>query len=141
LKANLTIRAAASADVCAVLELWTLARSRSAATIDRPREVQHLLADQPGSLLIADLESAIVGAVIAAWDGWRGNFYRLAVHPSHRRCGIATQLIEAGESHLQALGARRITALVAHDDARAAAFWSAARYPVDAEIGRRVRNL
>jgi hypothetical protein len=38
-------------------------------------------------------------------------------------------------------GQLRVTALVAHDDAVAAAFWDSAGYPVDREIGRRVRNL
>ncbi|MGH2853384.1 MAG: GNAT family N-acetyltransferase [Solirubrobacteraceae bacterium] len=141
MKTHLTIRAASSTDVSAVFELWALARSAYATTIDHPGDVRRLVAEQPGSLLIADAESAIVGALIAAWDGWRGNLYRLAVHPEHRRCGIATQLVRAGENHLRTLGARRITALVAHDDATAAAFWAAACYPFDTEIGRRVRNL
>jgi ribosomal protein S18 acetylase RimI-like enzyme len=141
LQTKLTIRSASSADVCAVLELWALARSTHATTTDHPGDVQRLIVEQPGSLLIAEIESAIVAALIAAWDGWRGNLYRLAVHPDHRRCGIATQLVEAGENYFRTLGARRVTALVAHDDARAAAFWSAAGYPIDTEIGRRVRNL
>jgi ribosomal protein S18 acetylase RimI-like enzyme len=141
LNANLTIRAASSDDVSAVLDLWALARSAHATTIDHPRDVQRLVTEQPGSLLIADVGSAVVGVLIAAWDGWRGNLYRLAVRPDHRRRGIAIQLVEAGEDYLRTLGARRITALVAHDDATATAFWTAARYPLNAEIGRRVRNL
>ncbi len=124
-----------------MLELWALARSAHARTVDHPGDVQRLVAERPGSLLIADLGSATVGALIAAWDGWRGNLYRLAVHPDHRRCGVATRLVRAGEGYLVALGARRVTALVAQDDTSAAAFWTAARYPLDAEIGRRVRNF
>jgi ribosomal protein S18 acetylase RimI-like enzyme len=140
LTATLKIRAASSGDVSAVLQLWTLARSVHATTIDHPGDVRRLVTQQPGSLLIAELESDIVGALIAAWDGWRGNMYRLAIHPDHRRRGIATQLVEAGEQHLRTLGARRITALVGHD-ATATAFWTAAGYPLDAGIGRRVRGL
>jgi ribosomal protein S18 acetylase RimI-like enzyme len=94
------------------------------------------------SLFVAETaEGELVGALIAAWDGWRGNMYRLAVHPGHRRHGIGRQLLDAGEAHLRAVGGRRVTALVAHDDPVAAGFWDAAGYPVDAEIGRRVRNL
>jgi ribosomal protein S18 acetylase RimI-like enzyme len=141
LSPTLTIRAARAADVSAVLELWGRARSRHATATDHLGDVQRLVVQWPGSLRVAELESAIVGVLIAAWDGWRGNMYRLAVHPDHRRRGIATQLVEAGESHLRTLGARRVTALVAHDDATAAAFWTAAGYPLEVEIGRRVRNL
>jgi hypothetical protein len=37
------------------------------------------------------------------------------------------------------VGARRVTALVAHE--HAGAFWTALGYPPDQEIGRHVRNL
>jgi ribosomal protein S18 acetylase RimI-like enzyme len=141
LEASPTIRAASGADVCAVLELWSFARSRHATTTDHPGDVQRLVTERPGSLLVADVGGVVVGVLIAVWDGWRGNVYRLAVHPDHRRCGIATRLVKAGEDHLRELGARRVTALVAHDDPTAAAFWAAACYPLDARIGRRVRNL
>jgi ribosomal protein S18 acetylase RimI-like enzyme len=94
------------------------------------------------ALLVAEADDGeIVGVLIAGWDGWRGNMYRLAVRPDYRRHGIARRLVATGEEHLRRLGTRRVTALVGYDDAVAAAFWDAAGYPVDHEIGRRVRNL
>lgn len=35
----------------------------------------------------------MVGSLIAAWDGWRGSFYRLAVLPERRREGLLTMLL------------------------------------------------
>lgn len=67
--------------------------------------------------------------------------YRLAVREGHRREGIGIALTRAGEEYLHGRGARRITALVAFEDAAAGAFWESAGYPQDREIGRRVRNL
>jgi ribosomal protein S18 acetylase RimI-like enzyme len=99
------------------------------------------MADPPGSLLVADGDGVILGALIAAWDGWRGNMYRLAVGLEHRRRGIGLALVRSGEEHLHRQGARRITALVGYEDEVAAAFWESAGYPQDREIGRRVRNL
>lgn len=128
-------------DASAVLELWHEARSDHASTADRLEDVQRLLSETPGSLLVADGENLIVGALIAAWDGWRGNMYRLAVPSTHRRGGIGMALVRAGEEHLRRQGACRVTALVGYDDATAAAFWDSAGYPQDREIGRRVRNL
>jgi ribosomal protein S18 acetylase RimI-like enzyme len=104
-------------------------------------DVQRLLAGAAGGLLVADADGAILGALIAAWDGWRGNMYRLAVRSEHRRRGIGLALVRAGEEHLRRQGARRITALVGYEDEVASAFWEAAGYPQDHEIGRRVRNL
>ena len=128
-------------DASAVLDLWHKNRSVHASTADRLEDVQRLLSETPGSLLIADSDSTILGALIAAWDGWRGNMYRLAVISTHRRQGIGLALVRAGEEHLRRQGASRITALVGYDDTTAAAFWDSAGYPQDREIGRRVRNL
>jgi ribosomal protein S18 acetylase RimI-like enzyme len=122
------IRAARPEDVGAVLGLWGAARSAHAVIAD-------------GALLVAVEDGEVVGAVIAAFDGWRGNFYRLAVAPSHRRRGVGLALVAAGEERMRALGAPRVTALVAFDDADAGAFWDAAGYPRDEVVGRRVRTL
>ena len=125
----------------AVLELWALARSQHASTPDRREDIEQLVAESPAALLVAEADDRVVGAVIAAWDGWRGNIYRLAVRDSRRREGIGLQLTHAAEAYLRDCGVRRVTALVAYDDEAAGSFWDAAGYPQDADIGRRVRNI
>jgi ribosomal protein S18 acetylase RimI-like enzyme len=137
------IRPAERRDVPAVLALWARARSAAAVTPDTTEAVERLLVTAPGSLLVAEHgpEAAVVGALVAAWDGWRGNMYRLAVDPAHRRRRIATALVRAGEQHLRAQGAARVTALVAHDGPDGVALWEAAGYARDAAITRFVRTL
>jgi ribosomal protein S18 acetylase RimI-like enzyme len=136
-----SVRAARPQDLAAVLQLWDHARSEHATTSDRPDDVERVINDTPGALLVAESEGEIIGALIAAWDGWRGNMYRLAVRSDHRRKGIALQLVRAGEQYLRSRGARRVTALVAFDDDVAASFWEHAGYPRDHVIGRTVRDL
>ncbi|MGD0198417.1 MAG: GNAT family N-acetyltransferase [Solirubrobacteraceae bacterium] len=141
-RGSLIIRPAELADIAPVLELWSHARSAHATTPDHESDLRRLIVGGPGTtLLVAFNERGLVGTLIAAWDGWRGNMYRLAVSPKHRREGVARQLVERGEQRLRDLGARRVTALVAHGDLTAAAFWDAAGYPADPEIGRHVRNI
>jgi ribosomal protein S18 acetylase RimI-like enzyme len=138
------VRAAGPGDVPAVLALWARARSANASTPDTPEALGRLLDDDPGALLVADAGAdggPIAGAVIAAWDGWRGNMYRLAVDPAHRRRGVARALVRAGEERLARRGARRITALVAHEESEAVGLWEAAGYVRDATIARFVRTL
>jgi ribosomal protein S18 acetylase RimI-like enzyme len=140
--ADVTVRRGEVGDLGGVLALWGEARSGHASTPDRVEDLERLVAaDSPAALLIAERGGEIVGALIAAWDGWRGNMYRLAIRDDLRRQGIGRQLTRAGEDYLRSRGARRVTTLVAFDDEVAGGFWEAAGYPRDEDIGRRVRNL
>jgi ribosomal protein S18 acetylase RimI-like enzyme len=138
---EVTIRRCSYEDAQAVLDLWAQERSEHASTADRLENVERLIEDSPAVLLVAERGGEIVGALIAAWDGWRGNMYRLAVSKEHRREGIGLALTRAGEEYLFSRGVHRVTALVAFEDETAGPFWEAAGYPQDREIGRRVRNL
>ncbi len=135
------IRAALPADAPAVQKLWQQTRSAHASTRDRIEDIHRLLVERPGSLLVADAGTTMVGALIAASDGWRGNMYRLAVLREHRRRGVGLALVRAGEEHLLRRRTHRVTALVGYEDEIASAFWESAGYPQDRQIGRRVRNL
>jgi hypothetical protein len=55
------------------------ARNPAAVTPDDVRSVSRLIAHTEDALLVAEHGGQIVGALIAAWDGWRGNKDRLAV--------------------------------------------------------------
>jgi len=135
------IRAGTAADIGGVLAVWAEARTAAARTPDDPRVVEQLLERDPGALLVAESEGRVVGVLIAGWDGWRGNVYRLAVLPSHRRQGIARRLIEAGHDRLRAQGARRVTALVGGEEGAAHGLWRAVGYQRDEFVHRFVRNL
>jgi ribosomal protein S18 acetylase RimI-like enzyme len=138
---DVLIRAARPEDVRRVLALWDQARSPAAVTPDDVRSVSRLIAHGDDALLVAEHDGEIVGSLIAAWDGWRGNMYRLAVLPHLRRQGIAARLVQAGHEHLRGKGARRVTALVAHEEEDAVRLWESAGYHRDEQIARFVRNL
>lgn len=137
---DLVVREACRDDVAAVLALWRDGRSGHASLDDSAAGVERLLDDRPGALLVAERDGALVGALIAASDGWRGNMYRLTVALAYRRRGVGLALVREGERRLREQGIVRITALVARDDADARGFWAAAAYADDREIGRFVRN-
>lgn len=134
------VRAAERADLASVLALWAEGRSGHASLPDSMAGLERLLEDRPDALLVAERDGRLVGALIAASDGWRGNMYRLTVAASCRREGVGRALVLEGERRLQERGIERITALVAHDDPVARGFWAAAGYADDREIGRFVRN-
>jgi ribosomal protein S18 acetylase RimI-like enzyme len=133
------IRGAGAQDIAALLDLWAAASSLPSVT-DSPDGLARLLTADPQALLIAELEGVLAGSLIAAWDGWRGSFYRLAVSPEHRRKGLATMLLREGERRLRDRGAVRLTAIVADDDSNAMSFWRAAGYECQQHRARFVRH-
>ena len=135
-----TIRSGDTVDVASVLTLWRAAASLPTVT-DTESSLNDLLRRDPGALLLAECAGEPVGSLIVGWDGWRGSFYRLAVHPSQRRRGIATRLVRAGEQRLSDLGAIRLTAIVADDERAAAALWASLGYSRQDRRGRYVRQL
>jgi ribosomal protein S18 acetylase RimI-like enzyme len=138
-KSSLSIRVCQLQDVEAVLELWRQAEATPSVT-DTADDLRRVLAGAI-AFLVAEVEGRLVGSIIGTFDGWRGNIYRLAVHPDSRRQGIARGLVAEVEKRLVQQGARRITALVEKDHPLAMTFWESVGYQVDERIVRRVRNV
>jgi|NGEPerStandDraft_6_1074524.scaffolds.fasta_scaffold96832_2 ribosomal protein S18 acetylase RimI-like enzyme len=137
---SLAIRLANAGDAGAVLELWRLAATVTTRT-DNEASLRSLIARDPEALLLAEDEGELVGAVIAAFDGWRGTFFRLAVLPERRRTGIGRALVAAGERSLHKRGAARITLYAIRAEAGAEAFWLATDYAPDDRTARYAKNL
>jgi len=135
---NWRIRSATAQDIAPVLRLWVAAGGPPTVS-DTHEGLSRLLAAGRDGLLIAEADGAVIGSLIAAWDGWRGSFYRLAVHPEYRRRGLARAMLREGERHLRELGALRLTAIVADEDAVAMRFWNAAGYQLQPHRARFIR--
>ncbi len=135
-----TIRSATEEDFASVLGLWEAAGSLPSVS-DTREGLSRLLSTDRDALLLAESGGVVVGSLIAAWDGWRGSFYRLAVHPDHRRRGLAATLLQEGERHLRARGVVRLTAIVAENDPAAMGFWKAVGYQRQPNRARFVRQI
>ncbi|MGH8983285.1 MAG: GNAT family N-acetyltransferase [Acidimicrobiia bacterium] len=129
------LRSALRGDVDGVLDVWRQADAVPSATDDAPSLVRLLEVD-PGALVLAEVDGALVGTLIATFDGWRANLYRLAVVPECRRRGVARALVEEGERRARARGARRFSALVLEAEAGAVGLWEAVGYERDPRITR-----
>lgn len=134
------LRACTTDDIDAVLTLW-----REAEVVPRPTDHRAALLlrlqRDPKLFQLAWDGPRLVGSLVGGWDGWRGNMYRLAVHPAYRRRGIARRLVARVEEELRALGAERITSLVFVHEAGAPEFWRKAGYLPDPETARYAKDL
>ena len=137
--ATFSIRACRLEEAEAVLELWRQADATPGVT-DTADDLRRAVTESPAHVLLAEVEGRVIGSIIGTFDGWRGNIYRLAVHPDHRRQGVARALVVEIERKLVEQGAKRITALVEKEHPWAMNFWEAVGYRVDERIVRRVRN-
>jgi ribosomal protein S18 acetylase RimI-like enzyme len=136
-----TIRCGQPDDAEPVVTLWHAVADALPSTTDEAPAVRELLARDPEALLVDEVGDRIVATVIAGWDGWRGNLYRLVVDPAHRRTRVASDLVREAEHRLSARGWRRIAALVQIDEEHAVGFWTAVGYTADSRARRFVKHL
>lgn len=125
---HLHLRAATPDDVDEVLALWRCAAENDDRPADDAEHVQRLVARDPEALVLAVDGGAIVGSLIAGWDGWRCHLYRLAVAPSHRRHRVASALLAHAETRFVDLGGARADAMVLEDNGNGHGLWQAAGY-------------
>jgi len=137
---RIRIRTAHPDDAERLLSLWVMADAAPTSTDDGDA-VDLLLRHDAASVLVADIDGSMVGCIVATWDGWRGNMYRLVVHPEHRRRSVASRLVAAGEERLQRHGCRRITALVLRDEPHAVGLWRAVGYDERPDMVRFVKTI
>jgi ribosomal protein S18 acetylase RimI-like enzyme len=137
---SFAIRSATPRDARAILELWRLAGAVPTRT-DEEGSIRSLVAHDPKAVLIAEDEGELLGSLIAAFDGWRGALFRLAVLPERRHLGIGRALVAAGERSLRERGAARINTYAVKAETAAIAFWNAIGYEKDDRTSRFVKNL
>jgi ribosomal protein S18 acetylase RimI-like enzyme len=137
---GLSLRACRTEEAEALLELWRQAEATPSAT-DNADDLRRAIGDPKAHVLVAEVAGRLVGSVIGTFYGWRGNIYRLAVHPGYRRRGIARALVAEVERRLRSQHAKRVTALVEKDHPAATGFWQAAGYGLDHRLVRYVRSL
>ena len=141
--AGVTIRPCRLDECSIVLDLWKEAGSIPSMT-DSPEGLRRLFQNTDAILLIAEYQNTLVGTVIAAWDGWRGNIYRLVVLQAYRRRGIGKLLVKGAEDFLSGKGVQRISILVVNEEPLAVSFWDAlidGGYNRDLRIVRYAKNL
>ena len=124
---SIAIRPFELADTEAVVSLW------QATGLTRPwnnpyQDINRKLSVQPELFLVAVAAGAIVGSVMAGYDGHRGWLYYLASDPARRGEGIGRRLVEVAEERLLELGCPKVQLMVRPDNNSAHGFYGALGY-------------
>ena len=123
-----------------VIELWNAVfgyeteHNRPSVAIDKK------LAVKDGLLFVALREGAVMGTVLAGYDGHRGWLYSVAVHPAFRNQGVGRALVRHAEMALELRGCMKINLQILQGNASVAAFYESLGYAVEPRIsmGRKI---
>ena len=98
------------------------------------------LAVRDGLFFVALEADAVIGSVLAGYDGHRGWLYSVAVHPAYQHKGIGSALVRHAEQALTARGCMQINLQIVDGNEAVTAFYAALGYEVEKRVsmGRRV---
>jgi ribosomal protein S18 acetylase RimI-like enzyme len=117
------LRAMTIADHPAVLALWSETEGLVLTDTDEREPMQRFLERNPGLSLVAEIDEALVGAVLCSQDGRRGYLHHLAVAPEVRRRGLGSALVQRCLSLLQREGIARCNIFIVEGNESGIAFW------------------
>jgi ribosomal protein S18 acetylase RimI-like enzyme len=114
-------------DIPAVITLW------QAAGLVRPwndpnTDITTALACMSSTVLAAHAGNALVGTVMAGFDGHRGWLYYLAVAQDHRGRGLGRALVAAAEAWLAERGAPKVQLMIRSENQAVADFYEKIGY-------------
>ncbi|GAA2005712.1 GNAT family acetyltransferase [Microbacterium ulmi] len=121
------IRPFRPSDTDEVVALWH-ATGLTRPWNDPRKDIERKLSVQPELFLVATAGGAVVGSVMAGYDGHRGWLYYLAAAPERRREGIARALVAEAERRLLALGCPKVQLMVRPGNEGARGFYDALGY-------------
>jgi ribosomal protein S18 acetylase RimI-like enzyme len=117
-----------------VVALWETVFGYEAAHNTPTLVIDKKVAVGDGLFFVAMADGAIVGTIMAGYDGHRGWIYSLAVSPSHRRQRIGSRLVLAAEQALTARGCVKINLQIMAGNESVASFYSSLGFSVEKRV-------
>ena len=106
-----------------VIKLWKHADGIGLSEADSRENISVFLARNPGLSVVAEIDGAIIGAVLCGHDGRRGYLHHLAVSEEKRLKGIGKGLVERCFDNLKQFGITRCHIFVFRRNQTARDFW------------------
>ncbi|MCJ2165838.1 MULTISPECIES: GNAT family acetyltransferase [unclassified Pseudodesulfovibrio] len=113
-----------------VVELWQTVFGYS-ASYNAPEFVIDRKTDHDDLFFVALDGDAVVGTVMAGYDGHRGWIYSLAVHPDQRKQGIGSMLLDHAQRALAKLGCFKVNLQILKTNEAVRKFYEANGFAVE----------
>lgn len=117
-----------------VVALWQEAFGYDTAHNLPTLVIDKKLAVNDGLFFVATDKKAVVGTILAGYDGHRGWLYSVAVHADYRRHGLGSSLVRHAEQALTALGCMKVNLQITSGNDGVAGFYEALGYGVEPRI-------
>ena len=117
-----------------VIELWQTVFGYEADHNNPEVVIDKKLETRDGLFFVAEKDMAVVGTVMAGYDGHRGWIYALVVHPQQQRQGIGSALLSVAQQKLARLGCLKINLQVLEENKTVQRFYAANGYGVEKRI-------
>lgn len=117
-----------------VVALWQQAFGYDTAHNVPSLAIDKKLAVNDGLFFVATDKKAVIGTVLAGYDGHRGWLYSVAVHADYRRHGLGSSLVRHAEQALIGLGCMKINLQINSGNEAVVGFYEALGYGVEPRI-------
>ncbi len=117
-----------------VVALWQQAFGYDTAHNVPSLAIDKKLAVNDGLFFVATDKKAVIGTVLAGYDGHRGWLYSVAVHAEYRRHGLGSSLVRHAEQALIGLGCMKINLQINSGNEAVVGFYEALGYGVEPRI-------
>jgi ribosomal protein S18 acetylase RimI-like enzyme len=117
-----------------VVELWQEAFGYDTAHNLPSLAIDRKLAVNDELFFVATDKKAVIGTILAGYDGHRGWLYSVAVRADYRRQGLGASLVRHAEQALTALGCMKINLQITGGNDVVVGFYEALGYGVEPRI-------
>jgi len=117
-----------------VVALWQNVFGYETAHNDPHLTISKKIAVKDGLFFVAVKDLAIIGTIMAGYDGHRGWIYSVSVDPSKRHSGVGSSLVQHAETALANLGCMKIKLQILKTNESTAAFYASLGYAMEPNI-------
>jgi ribosomal protein S18 acetylase RimI-like enzyme len=117
-----------------VILLWKTVFGYQTSHNEPSLVIDQKLAMDDGLFFVAVCDGAVVGSVMAGYDGHRGWLYSLAVLPEYRHRDIGSHLVLKAEQALTSRGCLKVNLQIVEGNEGVQAFYAALGYAVEVRV-------
>lgn len=117
-----------------VIAIWTRVFGYQTAHNEPSLAIDRKCAVGDDRIYVATIDGAVIGTILAGYDGHRGWLYSLAVLPEHRRHGVGTALVRHAEEALARCDCLKVNLQILESNVEVVAFYEKLGYEVEPRI-------